>query len=151
MDPIIKLDIGGYRYVTSKSTLFSKGENLFYGLLGGRLESNISEDGYIFIDRNGRYFEPILDYLRTGISTTNCHEFIPIGETKVAGGLDIGLVQKEAEFFLVEEMRIYCENIKPLNNEKRLSTESEAFQAEGLCDFSIIFISSIFPLDMSYF
>jgi hypothetical protein len=67
-DSIVKLNVGGHKYLTSRSTLLSKGENLFTALLSGRIESNMTEAGYYFIDRNGRYFEPILDYFRTGIA-----------------------------------------------------------------------------------
>lgn len=33
----------------------------------GQVPSYKTEDGYYFIDRNGKYFEPILDFLRTGV------------------------------------------------------------------------------------
>ena len=36
-------------------------------LLRGQVPSYRTEEGYYFIDRNGKYFEPILDYLRTGV------------------------------------------------------------------------------------
>ena len=36
-------------------------------LLRGHVPSYRTEDGSYFIDRNGKYFEPILDFLRTGV------------------------------------------------------------------------------------
>ena len=62
---VVKLNIGGHKYITSASTLV-KEDNFFAGLLSGRFPSPKVGDQYYFIDRNGRYFEPILDYLRTG-------------------------------------------------------------------------------------
>jgi hypothetical protein len=62
---VVKLNIGGKRFATTVSTLTQHGDNFFSGLLSGRVPSTKVNDHY-FIDRNGRYFEPILDYLRTG-------------------------------------------------------------------------------------
>eukprot|EP01095_Lingulamoeba_sp_RSL-Kostka_P012355 TRINITY_DN489_c0_g2_i2.p1 TRINITY_DN489_c0_g2~~TRINITY_DN489_c0_g2_i2.p1 ORF type:complete len:285 (-),score=36.95 TRINITY_DN489_c0_g2_i2:64-918(-) len=67
---IVKLNIGGKKFMTSKSTLYSKGENLITRLVENSQKQSIfdvvkDEKGYIFIDRNGYYFEIILDYLRT--------------------------------------------------------------------------------------
>src|ERR1700733_2793258 len=67
---VIKFNVGGKKYVTTLSTLKSKGEN-FLTLIAENESSGIltiikDEEGFIFIDRNGRAFEPILDYLRTG-------------------------------------------------------------------------------------
>jgi hypothetical protein len=52
---IVKLNIGGYKYETTKETLCSKGENYFSALLSGRIPTTIDEDGYIFI---GKYATP---------------------------------------------------------------------------------------------
>ena len=64
---IIYLNIGGYKYTTTKHTLIKEGEtNFFSGLLSGSFPVTKDKDGYYFIDRNGRYFEPILEYMRSG-------------------------------------------------------------------------------------
>ena len=71
------------------------------------------EDGSLFIDRNGRYFEPILDYLRSG----RVHIPADMSEERVA---------EEANFFLVSPSsprlgcsrlprRIYIVPIMPRN------------------------------------
>ncbi len=67
---IVKLNIGGIRYWTTKTTLLSKGNpdrpSFFTAIFSGNYADTRDDDGFIFIDRNGKLFEPILDYLRTG-------------------------------------------------------------------------------------
>ena len=65
---IVKLNVGGKRFLTRYATLTKNGsqENFFIPLLSGRFPVEYDEKGYIFIDRNGKYFEAILDFLRSG-------------------------------------------------------------------------------------
>ena len=80
---IVKLNVGGFKYTTTESTLNSKGmvitrivlthligENFFTTLLQNDREGKVpclrDEEGFIFIDRNGKAFHVILEYLRTG-------------------------------------------------------------------------------------
>jgi len=62
---IIKFNVGGRKFETSKSTLLLIPNTYFYALLSS---GNFQPDskGYYFIDRNGSNFECILDFLRTG-------------------------------------------------------------------------------------
>jgi len=61
----IKLNIGGTKFTTTKSTLLSIKDTYFYAMLSsGRWTPD--EDGEYFIDRNPKCFEIILDYLRSG-------------------------------------------------------------------------------------
>jgi len=68
---LVKLNVGGQRYITTWSTLFSKGDNFFTVLLdnekGDGVPYVLDEEGYIFIDRDGELFRHVLYYLRTGI------------------------------------------------------------------------------------
>jgi hypothetical protein len=60
----IVLDVGGKRHATSKATLLSIPNTYFHALLSsGKWEPD--EDGCYFIDRNPKYFNVILDFLRT--------------------------------------------------------------------------------------
>jgi len=86
---VIKLNIGGYHFTTTKSTLLSRGENFFTPLLNGKLNSFKDETGAFFIDRNGKYFEPILDFLRHG-------------DLVVPHDLNLSLVLKEANFYSID-------------------------------------------------
>ncbi len=45
-DAIVKLNIGGYKFVTTKATLFSHGENFFTALLKGSIPS-LQDEGTI--------------------------------------------------------------------------------------------------------
>lgn len=85
---IVKLNIGGVKYTTTKSTLCKTGENFFSGLFSGKLTALKDEEGCIFIDRNGAYFAPILDFLRTGDFDT--------------GSISIEQLEKEAKFYLIK-------------------------------------------------
>jgi len=66
----VKLNVGGQKFMTTESTLNSKGTNFLTQLIKHEKEGKIGvlkdEEGYIFIDRNGKVFEIILEYLRTG-------------------------------------------------------------------------------------
>ncbi len=57
---IIILDIGGIKFKTTKRTL-QKYDIIFNGLIESCIDNN-----EIFIDRDGKYFEYILEFLRNG-------------------------------------------------------------------------------------
>jgi len=76
--------------VTTKSTLLSSGEpNFFTALLNGKLNSQKDQNGAYFIDRNGKFFEPILDFLRHG-------------DLIIPPELNLSLVLKEANFYSID-------------------------------------------------
>lgn len=61
----VKLDVGGQRFSTSKSTLLSQPDTFFSEIFSGEAGIELDEDdGSYFIDRDGRHFHYILDYLR---------------------------------------------------------------------------------------
>eukprot|EP01080_Neovahlkampfia_damariscottae_P011197 gene11197-4017_t len=63
---IIKLNVGGKKYMTTAETLTSKGKNFFSGIVESKIPIESDENGYIFIDRSPNYFDIILIFLRTG-------------------------------------------------------------------------------------
>ena len=70
-EEIVKINVGGFRYTTTRSTLLGGGgrvraENFFTALFSGRYPELQDQTGAYFIDRDGQYFAPILTYLRTG-------------------------------------------------------------------------------------
>ncbi len=65
---MVRLNIGGKKFITTAGTLTGNGvlNNYFHTLLSGSIPSTKIDGGWFFIDRNGDYFAPILDFLRTG-------------------------------------------------------------------------------------
>ena len=68
---IVKLNVGGGKFMTTYTTLASHGKNALTALVdnvhSGRVTSTIDEDNYLFIDRCGVIFSGVLNYLRTGV------------------------------------------------------------------------------------
>eukprot|EP01122_Echinamoeba_exundans_P011580 TRINITY_DN4653_c0_g1_i1.p1 TRINITY_DN4653_c0_g1~~TRINITY_DN4653_c0_g1_i1.p1 ORF type:complete len:110 (-),score=7.53 TRINITY_DN4653_c0_g1_i1:193-501(-) len=66
----VGINVGGTVFLTTLSTLASLGPNLLTTMISrdtnGTMSSTKDNFGNYFVDRNGRYFEYILDYLRTG-------------------------------------------------------------------------------------
>lgn len=91
MGSIIKLNVGGFRFETTKETLTQMSDSYFTALLSGRIPSSRDSDGWYFIDRDGQYFAPILTFLRTG------EVIIPPSMTKAD-------LLREAKFFLVDSL-----------------------------------------------
>lgn len=96
---IIKLNIGGIYYTTTKATLLSRGTNFFGPLLDGHFGSLQDPTGAYFIDRNGKWFSPILDYLRQGVLI-------------LATDMKIELIMEEAKFYGVDLLPGLCGDIK---------------------------------------
>jgi hypothetical protein len=85
---IVKLNIGGVRYLSTQQTL-AQGENFFSGLLSGKIPSLVDDDGYFFIDRDGRLFHYLLEFLRSG-------------RLKVPPGVDEQDLVAEARFYSID-------------------------------------------------
>ena len=62
----VRLNIGGQYFTTSVHTLTKDPGSMLNAMFSGRFETQPSEDGSFFIDRDGTYFRNILNYLRTG-------------------------------------------------------------------------------------
>eukprot|EP00735_Rhodelphis_limneticus_P009297 TRINITY_DN2672_c0_g1::TRINITY_DN2672_c0_g1_i1::g.26036::m.26036 TRINITY_DN2672_c0_g1::TRINITY_DN2672_c0_g1_i1::g.26036 ORF type:complete len:203 (+),score=34.73,sp/Q6DG99/KCTD6_DANRE/39.33/3e-10,BTB_2/PF02214.17/2.5e-13,Mesd/PF10185.4/0.53,Mesd/PF10185.4/1.3e+03 TRINITY_DN2672_c0_g1_i1:45-653(+) len=66
---IIQFNVGGKTHMTTFSTISSQGENLLTQLVRNHYDGTpgtVDGNGAIFIDRNGKLFRDVLDYLRTG-------------------------------------------------------------------------------------
>jgi hypothetical protein len=90
----VVLDIGGYRYTTSVQTLRRLPGTFFDAYFSGRYTMDRSEDGSIFIDRDGKHFGQVLEYLRDGMV---------LAAKKYASELDIGELR-----WLKREFGFYC-------------------------------------------
>lgn len=59
------LSVGGYKFTTTVTTLRNEpAPSLFDAMFSGRHNVKPDESGCYFIDRDGRYFHVILNYLR---------------------------------------------------------------------------------------
>jgi len=63
-DSMIKFDIGGKKFHTTKETLMRFNDTVFTSILKGNWKPN--HDGYYFFDRSPKNFKIILDYMRKG-------------------------------------------------------------------------------------
>jgi len=87
---IVCLNVGGVKYTTSKHTLTKYPESMLGAMFSQNyIPSQVDKDGCYFIDRNGKIFEHILQFLRSG-------EFIPPDKPK-----ELKLLKCEAEFFQI--------------------------------------------------
>ena len=66
-EDIIKLDVGGNSFTTSVNTLCKDQNSMIAVMFSGRHNLFKSDVGSYFIDRDGTYFQYILNYLRGGI------------------------------------------------------------------------------------
>eukprot|EP01105_Mastigella_eilhardi_P000680 TRINITY_DN1081_c2_g1_i1.p1 TRINITY_DN1081_c2_g1~~TRINITY_DN1081_c2_g1_i1.p1 ORF type:complete len:386 (+),score=76.94 TRINITY_DN1081_c2_g1_i1:138-1160(+) len=63
----VKLDVGGRIFRTSLATLTKETSMLSQMFSGSGFKVEKDEDGSYFIDRSGKHFDTILNYLRTGV------------------------------------------------------------------------------------
>lgn len=61
---MIPLNVGGYSFVTTLSTLTKDKDSMLAAMFSGRHELDTDSEGRFFIDRDGTYFKYILNYLR---------------------------------------------------------------------------------------
>lgn len=62
----IKLDVGGYKFSTTLTTLTADPDCMLAAMFSGRFIVEKNEEGCVFIDRDGQYFHHILNWLRNG-------------------------------------------------------------------------------------
>lgn len=63
---IIRFNVGGIYYSTTKATLEARGENMLSRMVSSDVGAVRDDTGAYFLDRSGRLFELVLEYLRTG-------------------------------------------------------------------------------------
>jgi len=92
----IKFNVGGLMFETTASTLL-KEDSMLSRMATSQIPTSKDEDGCIKIDRPGKHFNQILDYLRSGIFPT-------FEITKDAEEL-----RNEADYYSVEGLKERCE------------------------------------------
>ncbi|XP_071175506.1 BTB/POZ domain-containing protein KCTD21-like [Mytilus edulis] len=112
-DRVVKLNVGGVLYTTSKSTLTSVPQCYLCQLVTGAIRPLRDERGTIFIDRDGHIFRYVLNYLRSKKLT------LPQGYKELA------MLKEEAEYYDLCQLVFNVEKVlksrrrnrnKPRNN-----------------------------------
>ena len=62
----VKLNVGGSKFETTLTTLTTYPDSMLGAMFSGRHEVPPDEEGCVFIDRDGKHFGTILNFLRTG-------------------------------------------------------------------------------------
>ncbi|KAJ1149742.1 hypothetical protein NDU88_002547 [Pleurodeles waltl] len=90
-DPIT-LNVGGKIYTTSLSTLTSYPDSMLGAMFSGKMPTKKDSQGNCFIDRDGKVFRYILNFLRTS------HLDLP------EDFQEMGLLKREADFYQVQPL-----------------------------------------------
>jgi hypothetical protein len=64
----VELNIGGHRFETSLNTLRRVPHTFFDAYFSGRYAQDVCSDGSIFVDRDGKHFGHVLEYMRDGVA-----------------------------------------------------------------------------------
>jgi hypothetical protein len=103
-EPSVKLDVGGVRYTTSLKTLRRFPDTMIGCMFSGRHALPVGEDGYFFIDRDGKHFQNILNFLRS-----------PEGYKVEVKGKDVGELRRECSFYGIDEVMVSEKNLMYFN------------------------------------
>jgi len=118
----VRLNVGGKEFVSTKTTLCKNAQSFFYKLCQDDpsigLTTDKDENGAFLIDRDPRYFAPILNYLRHG-------------KLVIESNLQEEGVLEEAEFYNIQDLiHLVKERIKERNEQRRsqvIAMESTRF------------------------
>ncbi|XP_039747136.1 BTB/POZ domain-containing adapter for CUL3-mediated RhoA degradation protein 3 [Pararge aegeria] len=111
----VKLNVGGTLFYTTIGTL-TKSDNMLRTMFSGRMEVLTDSEGWILIDRCGKHFGTILNYLRDGTVA------LPDSYREIMELL------AEAKYFLIEELTESCQ--QALSKKER--------EAEPICRVPLI-------------
>ena len=100
VENVIRLNIGGMPYLTSKATLCADSNSMLATMFSGYHKVNKLEDGSYFIDANGKHFGIILDYLRGRITSSSD---LPEDKTTL---FELG---REAEFYNLVKLKSFVD------------------------------------------
>jgi hypothetical protein len=95
-EPIVKLDVGGVRVTTSLTTLRRFPDTMMGCMFSGRHTLAKGEDGYFFIDRDGKHFHHILTFLRS-----------PESYEMELEGVQARELRRECEYYCLDELMFH--------------------------------------------
>ncbi|MED6186590.1 FH protein interacting protein fip2 [Stylosanthes scabra] len=69
---VVRLNIGGKKFCTTTDTLTQREpDSMLAAMFSGRHTLSLDSDkGYVFVDRDGKHFRHILNWLRDGVVAT---------------------------------------------------------------------------------
>ena len=118
-DGYVNLDVGGTHFKTSLATLMN-GETMLSAMFSGRTPIKPDEKGMIFIDRDGKHFNRILNFLRDGT--------IALPETNY----EVMELKIEAQFYCIDGLVKLCdsENIPSRTREKQEQEDKKSLHSK---------------------
>ena len=111
----VKLNVGGRLFSTSIDTL-TKQDNMLRAMFSGRMDVTADADGFVLIDRCGKHFEFILNYLRDEDSQYANLTLDALSE------IELYEILKEAKFYCIQSLITFIEQ-KILSNKSLSSPE----------------------------
>ncbi len=93
----VKLNVGGHLFSTSSDTL-TKSDSMLRAMFSTRIDVCTDSDGFILIDRCGKHFEAILNYLRD--EDTQGLEYYMEGKSEG----ELHELLKETKFYCIQSM-----------------------------------------------
>ena len=128
MSEIVYLCVGGKKFQTSLDTLCKDQNSMLSAMFSGR--HNLSKDisGCYFIDRDGKLFSYILNYLR------NLELNLPAGQPHLIASL-----LREAEYFQLENLINFLKDLQATSTKPHIPYK----------DF-LIYVNSIRPIQAPY-
>jgi len=133
----VLLDIGGYHFSTSIPTLTSIPDSYFGRLFSGPYPAHmVGDDGRVFLDRDGKHFRFILNFLRDPDTFS----------LKLRNKQELDQLRHEAEFYglvdLMFENSIFIPDTLNWLDEKKIvmnsfsSEHSESYKASNVLDYA---------------
>ncbi|XP_053212231.1 BTB/POZ domain-containing adapter for CUL3-mediated RhoA degradation protein 3-like isoform X1 [Panonychus citri] len=93
----VKLNVGGFLFQTTIATL-TKVDCMFRGMFSGGFEVQKDPEGWILIDRNGKHFQKILDFLEKPPKTLSLND------------KEIEELMTESIYYSMEKLTVQCES-----------------------------------------
>ncbi|CAH0395048.1 unnamed protein product [Bemisia tabaci] len=101
----VKLNVGGSLHYTTIGTL-TKHDTMLRAMFSGRMEVLTDSEGWILIDRSGKHFGAILNFLRDGV--------VPLPDTVK----EMAELMAEAKYYCISELSESCDQaLKKLERE----------------------------------
>ncbi|XP_063699962.1 BTB/POZ domain-containing adapter for CUL3-mediated RhoA degradation protein 3 [Culicoides brevitarsis] len=114
----VKLNIGGSLFQTTISTL-TKHDSMLRAMFSGRMEILTDAEGWILIDRCGKHFDIILNFLRDGSCPLPEHNLKALHE-----------ILAEAKYYCITELAEICE--------RTILKKQQQNEVEPICNVPLI-------------